>query len=123
MKDFTKLSLMLFYLIITSIFAKHPNHYSHNDKFTTRNNNITFQYNGKDFKHDYNLGYNYKYKDYEFKGFINEYTTSFSVMTGAFLFSIWSALFVLYFLVNRRKNTFTVILPKQNNNLSCYMNI
>ena len=66
---------------------------------------------------------NKDYKDYNHynKNTKNNYQMRFVI--GSVLMFIWTALILLYFLVNRRKNTFTVISKYIGNNKNEYMNI
>ena len=112
MKDISKLNVFIFCLLISSIFAKNP----HSRLFSRKNK--TFDSNKN--KHAYNYTYSYGTHFRNRKGGC----CPFKFGLGAVLLSLWSALLVLYFLLNRRKNTFTVILPNQVNNVpNNYMNV
>ena len=66
---------------------------------------------------------NKKYNDYNHykRKTNNNYQLRFAI--GSVLMFIWTALIILYFLVNRRKNTFTVISKYIGDNKNGYMNI
>ena len=71
-----------------------------------------------------NYGYNNHSKDYykydNYRRYRNHCKRS---VPGAILFSIWISVLILYFLVNRRKKTFNVMLNAGGNNLPNYMNV
>ena len=107
MKDISKLSILIFCLLISSIFTKSP----YNRFFSRRNKTFGLHRN----KYAYN--YTYHYGNYRNR----KVGCGPKFVLGALLLSLWSALLVLYFLLNRRKKTFTVILKSQINNN--YMNV
>ena len=132
MKDFSKLSIFLLFLFINSIQALKPeSKYGPIDRGQNLNitTEIKFPYaqRGKNgnmntfinnlrsrFRNNYNSTYNnYNKRNNKccLKGL------------GMALLSIWIMFVVLYFLVNRRKKTFTVMVRGRNNNVSNYMNI
>ena len=91
-------------------------------------NNISKKNNENINKNKYPL-YNNKtknnndYNDYNHynKKTKNNYQMRFVI--GSVLMFIWTALIILYFLVNRRKNTFTVISKYIANNKKGYINV
>ena len=119
MKDFSKLSTILIFILISSTFAKSPkNHFKNYGQSKNKYKNKTHQNNRNAYTH-----YNYDKKDFELGVYINEFISPFTFTFGSILLSIWVALFLLYFALNRRKSTFTVMIQKQVNNLSGYMNV
>ena len=112
MKDISKLSLFIFCLLISSIFAKTP----YSRLFSRKNNTFGFNKNKYAYNYTYRYGTNFRNR--------KAGCCPLRFGLGALLLSLWSALLVLYFLLNRRKKTFTVILPNQVNNVSnIYMNV
>ena len=61
---------------------------------------------------DYNRYYNKRYRKCNGKFGL-----------GVILLSIWGSLVLLYFLINRRKKTFNVIVRGRDNNLHNYINV
>ena len=132
MKDFTKLNIFLLFLFINSIQAlKRESKYGPIDR--GQNLNITTEIkfrNAQRRKHGnmntlinnsrsrFRNNYNSTYNNY------NKRNKKCSLkVLGMTLLSIWIIFVVLYFLVNRRKKTFTVMVRGRNNNVSNYMNI
>ena len=112
MKVLSKFSILLVYLLISSIFARHP-HPQKNSKY----NNTTYDYNRK------NTNYNYHNHINDYNKFKRNGCCPLKLVLGAILINIWFALLILYFLVNRRKKTFNVMLNNRENNLSNYVSI
>ena len=138
MKGFTKLNIFLLFIFINTIQALNPKekYGPENDgqiinatspTYTTKDQrkgsrhmfgfiknlrtNFRNRYNRTDT--NYNNGYyNKRYRKCNGKfGF------------GVILLSIWGSLVLLYFLINRRKKTFNVIVRGRDNNLPNYMNV
>ena len=109
MKVFSKFSLLLLYLLISSIFAQFP--------MTSKYNNMTYSSNRNRYNNKYNLGKTFKkFRKHGYFGF--------TFVLASALLSLWLALLILYCMLNRRKKTFTVMLRRQQeNNLSNYMNV
>ena len=107
-----ELSIILFLSLIVSLFAIDPHMNGH---YYPPYKNSTYDYE------QYPNPYNHHYNDY------NRYSMnascSGSLLLGSVLFSLWIALLILYFIVNRKKNTFTVLINSQPNNLAGYMNV
>ena len=118
MKDFSKLRIILICFLISSTIAKSPNSHSQNHGHHLKNKNKAYKNNSNAYTH-----YNYDKRYSDFNEYINELYTPFTFVFGSILISIWFALFLLYFALNRRKSTFTVMIQKQVNNLSGYMNV
>ena len=112
MKDFCRLDILLFLLLITSIISINP----YKKKFFSKNGNLTTDFNQLKYIDNY-----YNYDDY------NRYHKFVCcpglLFLGAFLLSLWIALLVLYFLVNRKKKEFTVEISRKENNLYGYLNV
>ena len=118
MKDFSKLRIILICFLISSTIAKSPNSRSQNHGHHLKNKNKAYKNNSNSYTH---FNYDKRYSD--FNEYISELYTPFTFVFGSILLSIWFALFLLYFALNRRKSTFTVMIQKQVNNLSGYMNV
>ena len=107
MKVFSKSSIILLCLLISSIFAQFPSKYT----------NMTYDSKWNRYSNNYNHGNN-------FKKFRKNKCCGFTFVLASALLSLWLALLILYCLLNRRKKTFTVMLrSQQENNLSNYMNV
>ena len=102
-----ELSIILFLSLIVSLFAINPHMNGH---YYPPNKNNTYNY---DQYHHYN----------DYNRYSMNVSCSGSLLLGGALFSLWIALLFLYFIVNRKKNTFTVLVNSQPNNLSGYMNV
>ena len=109
MKVLSKISIFLIYLLISSIFAKNPS-----TKYNMKFNNTINNYNRIRKSNHYNRYFN---------NFTRPQPGFFTIIFGSLLLFLWSALIVLYFLVNRRKKAFTIMLKSQENSLSNYMNV
>ena len=109
MKEF---SILLFLSLIVSLFAKNPRI---NDQNFPPFKNDTYD------SDQYSNSYNHYYNDY-YNGYSMNASCSGSLLLAGALFSLWTALLILYFIVNRKKNTFTVLVNSQSN-LSGYMNV
>ena len=107
-----ELSIILFLSLIVSLFAKDPHMNGH---YYPPHKNNTFDYD------QYPNSYNHHYNDYN--RYSMNVSCSGSLLLGSALFSLWITLLILYFIVNRKKNTFTVLINSQQNNLSGYMNV
>ena len=107
-----ELSFLLFLSLIISFFAKNPEINGH---YYPPNGNNNYDYDHR--SNSYNDPYN------EHNGFSENVYCLGNLLFGAFLFSIWIAVLILYFIVNRKKNTFTVLINSQPNNISGYMNV
>ena len=102
------LSIFLFLSLIAAFFTKSPH----------MNDHPPYKKNAYDYD-QYTNSYNHHYNDYI--GFSGNVSCSGSLILGVALFSLWITLLILYFIVNRKKNTFTVLINSQN--LSGYMNV
>ena len=107
-----ELSIILFLSLVVSTFAKNP--YMKGHYYPTYKNN-TYEYD------QYPNSYNHHYNDYN--RYSMNVSCSGSLLLGGALFSLWIVLLILYFIVNRKKNTFTVLINSQPNNLAGYMNV
>ena len=103
--------ILLFLSLIVSLFAKNPHINGHHPP----NKNNTYDYD------QYPNNYNNHYKDY-YNGYSMNVSCSGNLILAGALFSLWMALLILYFIINRKKNTFTVLINSQPN-LSGYMNV
>ena len=105
-------SIILILSIILSLFAKTPHMNGH---FHPHYKNYSYDYD------KYSNSYNDYYNDY------NTYERNIpctgSLIIGSALFSLWLAILILYFMVNRKKKPFKVMINSQPNNLSGYMNV
>ena len=122
MKVLSKLNILLFALLISSIIAKRPyNHTKQDHKNPNqRHRNIT-TYEHKRNKYEFNDTYQHHYNNH-FKN--RRYKNGCSLVLGPPLLCLWFALLILYFLVNRRKKTFSVMIRSQENNISNnYINV
>ena len=107
------LSILLFFSLIVLLFAKNPHMNNH---YYPPNKNNTYEY--EQYPNSYNHHHNYYYNGYSMN-----VSCSGSLILAGVLFSLWIALLILYFIVNRKKNTFTVLINSQPNSLSGYMNV
>ena len=117
MKDLSKLRIISFLLLLTFISSIDPNRY---DNYHLNHRNKThsaYDHNGNT---DYYY-YNHYYNDYN--NWNNNGSCPAWVIVAGALLSLWSSLFVLYFIVNRRKKTFTAIINKDVQNLPGYINV
>ena len=114
MKDLSRLRIISFLLLLTFISSINPNNYHMNHR---NNTHSTFDHNGNT---DYYY-YNHHYNDYNNSN--NNGSCPFWVIFAGALLSLWSSLFVLYFIVNRRKKTFTAIINKDAQNIPGYINV
>ena len=97
-----ELSIILFLSLVVSTFAKNP--YMKGHYYPTYKNN-TYEYD------QYPNSYNHHYNDYN--RYSMNVSCSGSLLLGGALFSLWIVLLILYFIVNRKKNTFTVLINCQ----------
>ena len=130
MKVLSKLNILLFALLISSIIAKRPyNHPNQTHKNPNQNhknpnqrhNNVT-TYEHKRNRYESNDAYQHHHHNKHFKN--GRYNNGCSLVLGPSLLSLWFALLILYFLINRRKKTFSVMIRSQENNFSNnYINV
>ena len=138
MKGFTKLNIFLLFIFINSIQALNPKekYGPSNDEqianatsptYTTKDqrkdSRHTFGFI-KNFRNNFRKRYNRTYTKYN-NGYNNKRYRKCNGKFGfgVILLSIWGSLVLLYFLINRRKKTFNVIVRGRDNNLPNYMNV
>ena len=120
MKDLSRLSILLFILLFTFISSLDQNRYEHYHPNQKNRTHPTHDYNRNTDNYQYDH-FNHYYNDYNrFQN--NESCPLYIIIAGALL-SLWSSLFVLYFIVNRRKKSFTVMINRDENNKPGYMNV
>ncbi len=138
MKGFTKLNIFLLFIFINSIQALNPK-----EKYGPSNgeqikNATSPTYTTKDqrkdsrhmfgfiknFRNNFRKRCNKTYTNYN-NGYYNKRYRKCNGKFGfgVILLSIWGSLVLLYFLINRRKKTFNVIVRGRDNNLPNYMNV
>lgn len=86
--------------------------------FHKRRNNITER---RTMRNRFGYKYNNRYNNY--KKYMNKGELSVRIYFGAFLYTIWISIFVLYFLVGKKNKTYTGRIFIEENNLPRYMNI
>ena len=127
MKVLNTLNILLFFILFTFIVAKNPHrngyhHPSHKNstKYPNYENEHYFSPRKNGNNYDYASGYNYNHNRKRF--FEYEVCPTTIILASTFL-SLWIALFILYFLVNKKKKSFTVMINKNENNAYGYMNV
>ena len=139
MKGFTKLNIFLLFIFINSIQALNPKEKygpPANDEKITNATSPTYitKDQRKGCKHMFgfikNLRTNFRNRYNRTDTYYNNgyYNKRYRKSNGKFgfgviLLSIWGSLVLLYFLINRRKKTFNVIVRGRDNNLPNYMNV
>ena len=86
--------------------------------FHKRRNNMTKR---RTMPNRFGYKYNNRYNNY--KKYMNKGELSVRIYFGAFLYTIWISIFVLYFLVSKKNKTYTGRIFIEENNLPRYMNI
>ena len=117
MKDLSRLSFLLFLLLFTYISSLNPKRKENYHSAHRNRTHPTYDYN----KITDNYQYDHYYNDYN--SFKNNESCPIYVLIAGALLSLWSSLFILYFIVNRRKKSFKAFINKDEKNITGYVNV